>query len=285
MDKKYLIINADDFGSCYGSNEATEILFNLDCITSCTLMVTCAWAEDGIIRAKNNPKMKVGLHTTLTAEWDCVKWGPVSRGNVSSLLDKNGYFFAKCSDLLESATQDAIFEELEAQINWMLSRGYEPTHIDNHMGSLYGTCGKPYVKEALDFCSKYNKPFRLPRNISKEMWPVSDELIEMQKQADQYAKHLNVPILDYLLSYNFPSNKDDSYETIKSNYIKIINNIKPGVSELFMHPMVDTPDGRASVSSWQMRKWEFKVLQDDDFKRAIKDNGITLIGWEDIKNL
>ena len=56
--KKYLIINADDYGSCFAANEAIERLFDRGAITTTTLMVPCPWAEDAIRRAQRNPRIK-----------------------------------------------------------------------------------------------------------------------------------------------------------------------------------------------------------------------------------
>ena len=45
MDK-YLIINADDFGMCRGSNLAVMELLKAGKITSSTIMAPCAWAPE-----------------------------------------------------------------------------------------------------------------------------------------------------------------------------------------------------------------------------------------------
>ena len=46
--------------------------------TSSTILVTCPWFEEAAEFARNNPAADLGVHLTLTAEWDSYKWGPVS---------------------------------------------------------------------------------------------------------------------------------------------------------------------------------------------------------------
>jgi len=39
---------------------------------------------------QGNPGLDVGVHLTLTSEWEGCKWGPLTRA--PSLADQNGYF-------------------------------------------------------------------------------------------------------------------------------------------------------------------------------------------------
>lgn len=40
---------------------------------------------------KENPGLEVGVHLTLTSEWDNVKWRPLT--HAPSLVNPDGYFF------------------------------------------------------------------------------------------------------------------------------------------------------------------------------------------------
>ncbi|MFC1597153.1 ChbG/HpnK family deacetylase [Planctomycetota bacterium] len=40
---------------------------------------------------RENPALDVGVHLTLTSEWENCKWGPVTEA--PSLVDRQGHFF------------------------------------------------------------------------------------------------------------------------------------------------------------------------------------------------
>ena len=162
MDK-YLIINADDFGMCHSANMAVEQLFKCGGITSSTIMAPCAWAGEAVNFAKNNPQFAVGVHLTTTSEWKHYRWMPVGRGG-KSLVDGEGYMHHESDEFEKAADLADVDAEIRAQIEHLKGLGLEPSHLDNHMGSLYGietgrfgSCFPP----ALEFLSARNLVFLL----------------------------------------------------------------------------------------------------------------------------
>ena len=90
-DARVLIINADDFGMCHDQNEGVIRGLTDGLFTSSTILVTCPWFEEAADFARTNPAADLGVHLTLTAEWDRYKWGPVlGRRAVPSLVDERG---------------------------------------------------------------------------------------------------------------------------------------------------------------------------------------------------
>ena len=140
MDK-YLIINADDFGMCRAANMAVADLFEKGGITSATIMTPCGWAKNAGVWAKNNPQYATGVHLTFTSEWGEYRWGPVAENNTSSLRDSEGFMHHESDQFEEAADLDEVEAEIRAQIERFKSFGVEPSHLDNHMGSLYGIEG------------------------------------------------------------------------------------------------------------------------------------------------
>jgi chitin disaccharide deacetylase len=280
MTERYLIINADDYGMCHASNAAVEDLFDNGYITSTTLMAACPWAEEALQRAKRNPRMNVGLHLTLNSEWELYRWGPVSRTPVPSLLDGGGYFHRTVEPLLAQATADDVKTELQAQLDWMTSRGYTPTHMDNHMGSLYGLNGRSFLKEAFELCARHGFPFRLPRS-PEGFGPVPPEVKETLPKVCAEADRLSIGIVDNLLSLHRRLTPKDSYETVKERYLGLIRGICPGISELYLHPALECAELRAICPAWQMRVWEHRLMKDDDVGRTIDNEGIKLTTWKD----
>ncbi|HYA44617.1 MAG TPA: ChbG/HpnK family deacetylase, partial [Acidimicrobiales bacterium] len=74
---RVLIVNADDFGMCHDENEATIEGLTRGPFTSSTILVTCPWFEEAADFARNRVGADLGVHLTLTSEWERYKWGPV----------------------------------------------------------------------------------------------------------------------------------------------------------------------------------------------------------------
>lgn len=280
MTERYLIINADDYGMCQSGNAAVEDLFNNGYITSTTLMTPCPWAEDALRRAEGNQKMNVGLHLTLNSEWAYYRWGPVSRAPVPSLLDDGGYLFRAVAPLLLQAKAEDVKTEIAAQLDWMISRGYRPTHLDNHMGSLYGLEGQSFLAEVFALCAPNDFSFRLPRS-AESLGPIPPQVSATLAQVCAQADHLGVGILDSLLDFGRPLTPRDTYETVKERYLGIIRGIGPGINELYAHPALESEELKAACPAWQMRVWEHKLLRDDDVGKTIDSEGIKLTTWKE----
>src|SRR6266540_517180 len=60
-----LIVNADDFGRSHPINEAVIRAHREGILTTASLMVNEPGFEEAVARAKENPRLGVGLHLTL----------------------------------------------------------------------------------------------------------------------------------------------------------------------------------------------------------------------------
>jgi predicted glycoside hydrolase/deacetylase ChbG (UPF0249 family) len=279
--ERYLIINADDYGMCLSANQAVEHLFNEGFITSTTLMTPCPWAEDAINRAKNNKKMRVGLHTTFNSEWALYKWGPLCRAKpVNSLLDKDGYFYSDVAPLLQTAQPGDIVAEMEAQYEFMEKRGCKPTHVDNHMGSVYGLVGRSFLDEVFTFCAKHGLNFRLPR-CTETLGQLPEWLKSALEGYAATADQMGIGIIDHLCSHPFALTSNDTYETVRDYYLGLIRNARPGITEVYLHPAKETEELKAICHDWQKRVWEYRIMLDDMVIKTIEAEGIKLVGWTD----
>ncbi|HVX65346.1 MAG TPA: ChbG/HpnK family deacetylase [Bryobacteraceae bacterium] len=86
-----LIVQGDDMGAGHGVNVATIAAFKQGILRSTNLLAPGAWAPEAARLLADNPGLDVGVHLTLTSEWERVKWRPLTCA--PSLVDENGYFF------------------------------------------------------------------------------------------------------------------------------------------------------------------------------------------------
>jgi predicted glycoside hydrolase/deacetylase ChbG (UPF0249 family) len=83
----------------------------------------------------------IGLHATVTSEWEGVRWGPVSGAAArSGLKQADGTFPRTIAESMKGADEETIMEEIAAQLVLLRSVGLRPSYLDNHMClHQYGT--------------------------------------------------------------------------------------------------------------------------------------------------
>lgn len=285
MSKRYLIVNADDFGLCRETNDAIEHLFNEGRITSTTVMAPCRESEDAINRALNNKRIHMGLHITLNSDYMQEKWHSITpMDKASSLLDDEGNFFTDINCFYRNAKENEVTCEINAQYDFVESSGCKPTHADSHCGTLYGLTGRPFLKEAFELCAKHKLPFRFPKskdyivhmfggNVPKEIYAAHESAVE-------FAGMLHIHLLTDMMTNPFNIKDIQGFEHLKAFYIGAIRNIKEGITELFLHPSYINREFMSATPMWQKRIWEYEFLLDGDFMKTIEQEDITLVSWD-----
>ena len=281
MSEKYLIINADDFGMCHSYNRAVFDLLEGDYITSSTLMPTAPGRDEAAAWCVKRGEKRVGLHTTLTSEWPAWRWKSLT--GLPSLEDENGYLYRNCEEFWAHSRREDVERELDAQFEWFAGSGVFFSHADNHMGSVYplgGPDAPDYLPLALERCRRYGLGFRLYR---RWFWNDGQVIPRQAAEADiALAEELGVPMPDCLYAFPFSSPPGTSYGDVKEAACRLIREMPEGVSEIYFHPSVESEEVKTIVSSWQRRVWDYRLLMDGDFRRAIRDAGIELIGYRQI---
>jgi hypothetical protein len=76
-----------------------------------------------------------GMHTTLNAEWDRVKWKPLTpQEKCGGLVNENGYFLAHPTMFMDTKPSvETILREIDAQLERLHTLGFAVTYIDAHM--------------------------------------------------------------------------------------------------------------------------------------------------------
>src|SRR5262245_1824529 len=92
-DAKLLIVHADDLAVAHSVNAASLDALDTGAVTSASIMVPTPWMTEVAAYAKAHPNADLGLHLTITSEWQTYRWGSVeSKDKVSSLLSADGTF-------------------------------------------------------------------------------------------------------------------------------------------------------------------------------------------------
>ncbi|MFC1484213.1 ChbG/HpnK family deacetylase [Candidatus Neomarinimicrobiota bacterium] len=136
-----LLIRCDDMGMSHSVNMAFKELMENGIPFSASVMFACPWYQEAVEILREHPEVSVGVHLTLNSEWNNFKWGPVcAKGNVSSLVDDEGYFFPSRDLFFENKPKlSQVKRELRAQIEKATRTGLRIDYVDYHMGTAVST--------------------------------------------------------------------------------------------------------------------------------------------------
>src|SRR4051812_37353134 len=84
-----ILVCGDDGGAASAINDGTFEAFDKGIERCANVIVPGPWFNDMARRLKERPGLGVGVHLTLTSEWDGVKWRPLTLGK--TLVDADGY--------------------------------------------------------------------------------------------------------------------------------------------------------------------------------------------------
>jgi len=276
--KKVIILHADDAGMCEEANIATSHMLENNHIQSAAVMVPCPNADNFIQWAIDQPQIDVGLHLTLTSEWKKHRWGPVSDpDSVPGLVDPEGMLWRSVPQVLEHASVAEVDKEIRAQIERSIALGYQPDHIDTHMGTLYGH--PDYIKVLFNVAEEYGIPaiaIDLSDSLVVDMlrkagYPIDDKIIGM---ADEYT----LPKLDNITWAPHGETYEEKIETFKT----LIRSLSPGLTEIVLHPSVETENLKAITNSWQQRVWEAEMFSDPELVSFFEEEGIIFTNWKEL---
>jgi predicted glycoside hydrolase/deacetylase ChbG (UPF0249 family) len=254
-------------------NAATIKAFETALVNSGSIMVPCPWLSEIAAYARTNPQADLGLHLTLTSEWTSFRWGPVSpRDRVTSLLDKDGFFYLTESEAAAHADPKEVELEITAQIERARALGIQPTHLDSHMGTLYQN------KALFEVFLRVARNQKLPVRVAKTWFARPDFLPSTLKPDDVY--------IDRVLDINQSVTPGDWSKF----YSDAIKKLEPGVTELVIHLAYDDAEMRGATfnhpdwgAAWRQRDFEF--FTSDAFRKLLQENQIKLITWRELGKL
>lgn len=262
-DARALIINCDDLGMCHSANDGVYQSMRDGLATSATLMVPCPWAREAAARYRGED---VGVHLTLTAEWELYRWGPIT--HAPSLQGGEGGFPRTIADVWDHADLDEARRELRSQIERAILWGFDVTHLDSHMGTLQ--LRPEFFDVYLDMAVDFDLPIRLSGRDTQDFvgFPFRD-----------LADEEGIIAPDHFLFY--PSvGARESVESYLANPL-------PGVTEVYLHPAVESTELGAFAPDWNARVDDLSLLLDADgaVARRLEEHGVVLISYRDLRDL
>jgi len=269
---RLLIVNADDAGLCPEANQAVIETLNNGMVTSATVMAPTPAAKDIAAEAARNPKLDLGIHLTHTCEWKSYRWQPLlSAAQAPDLRRPDGTMWADVGDVQSHCSSWDAYREGKAQIDQLMTQGLQPTHIDSHVGAMQTKIS--YFLQYLRLAWQYDLPARMP----------SAETLDAHHAGwlRHLARMLGIVHPDYLIL-----TKPAPNQTVKDFWLDVLQNLPPGVTELYIHPAQESDLLKKITGNWQRRVAEYRLfLNDPDIRRTLQDRRIILIGYRPLFNL
>lgn len=276
MAAKSLIVTADDFGLSVAVNEAVEEAHCKGVLTCASLMVTGEAAADAVARAKQMPRLGVGLHLALldapsalprdqipdlvAPEGDVLKSDPGGVGTRIALL---------------KSVRDQARAEMRAQFELFRKTGLDLDHVDGHwhfhqhpwlLGMLIGDMASEFGVRAVRVP---NEPafasWRAAgrRGLGKRMW-TSVSQAAICSAMRRRLKRAGVATNDWFFGVN------DGGHVDRDLLLGLIANLPEGVTEIGLHPASRPVIGSfAPPASWRPTD-ELAALVDPDVIEAAR---------------
>ncbi|WP_028667331.1 polysaccharide deacetylase family protein [Runella zeae] len=291
--KKVIIFHIDDAGMSYEANQGTILAMEKGVANSASVMMPCGWVPAYMKYLQQHPTTDAGVHLTLTSEWKGYRWFPLSgRDKVPGLHDKEGAMWSNVASVVKNASADEVETEIRAQIARFRQFGVEPSHIDSHMGTLFGSPAftERYVKVGIQEKIPVMFPAGHATLISKERNSPPQEIQQFQ-QIGKMLWNAGLPVLDDLfadtygwkLAANVPNTEENLRKMKTEKYIELLKEAKPGITMVIMHCAAPSDNFKEITDSWPTRYGDFWAMLDPALKTFIEKEGIILTTWREMR--
>jgi hypothetical protein len=252
--RRAIIVHHDDLGITEAQARAYRALH----FPTASVMLPAPWAP--LIREGD-----LGVHLTLTSEWESPRLRPLSPG--PSLRDPEGYFWPTLASAWEHIDVGEAAAEMRAQVAAALALRLDITHLDTHMGAvLRPDIARAYHQLALE----HRLPAMLPHEQDHDRLPAPfrDGLVELISASP-------LPKVKLVDGYTVAAADRRAW------YLDTLSKLPPGVYHLIHHAAEPTPEGRA-LPDWQGRQADLEALLDPEVRGVLGE--FTLLTYREIRD-
>lgn len=260
-----LVVRADDAGSSWSSNVGCLRAATEGIVRSVEVMMPGAWVGHAADAFNRRPEIDVGIHLTLASEWDAVRWRPLTAA--PSLVDESGHFPAlllpRDGDPRRALAEvrwsrDEIRRELHEQVVRGIATFRHVSHVSTHMARHLADLDPEVGAMVGALCREFDlldDPMgsTLPRVAGYPHRP-----FDAAARTDALVATLGSLGEDTWLFVDHPA--------AASEELRATGHVG----------YEDVLEDRASCLA---------ALTDERVRRAVRDNGIELIGYRDLANV
>lgn len=274
-DARALIIHADDVGVSHASNLAAFECLEQGSITSASTLVPAPWFAETAALAKQQPTTDIGVHLTLTCEYDRYRWRSLT--GHPSLHAPDGGMWRTVAEVVANISPDVARDELRAQVQLALDNGIDLTHVDGHMRTLFHPKYLPaYVGVAIEF----RLPIFLARPSERRLAALGDAApvyIEQTRRLDD----AGIPLVDNAITETMVEVAPDDKERQFKDWFA---NLRPGLTHFLCHPAKPGDELDAmSPNDAPHRAAEYRLFRTKDIRDWCAAHNVILIAYRDLR--
>jgi predicted glycoside hydrolase/deacetylase ChbG (UPF0249 family) len=263
LDTRLLIVTCDELGVTHAHNTGVYDALRNGLGTTAGLVVPGPWSREAAFRYRGED---VGVHLTLNAEYDLLRWGPIT--HCPSLLDGDGGFPRTLEDLWEHGDTEEVRRECRAQIERAIYWGFDISHLSAHLGAL--ELRPEFFDVALDLAVEFQLPLRLP--------PAEAE------------RSVGFPFRELAAAEGVlsPDNVILAPRKRSARVVleELLTDLQPGVTEVVLRPAADAADLRSVAPDWAARVEDGDLAGRGDSLRAmVGRTGVVLAGYRSLREL
>lgn len=290
---RVVILHVDDAGMSYDANMGAIRALTEGVANSVSVMMPCPWVPQFISWLKEHPQVDAGLHLTLTSEWQLYKWGPLSgEPAVPGLIDTStGAMHASVEAVVTQANPTEVATEISAQIKRARQMGWEPTHLDSHMGTVFAE--PSFLMQYIQIGIREKIPVMMPGGHNTVLFTDDPSLAQRKAETTMLGNLLwnaGLPVLDDLhnksYGWKIPQEALRSDKALAAyasrQYIQALSECKPGVTMMIMHCTDPSEVFKHISDSGPRRKADLLGMLSPAVKKYIQDNGIVLTTWREL---
>ncbi len=227
-------------------------------------MVSCPWFPEVVRFARKHPDADLGVHLTLTSEWEDLRLGPVApKDKVPSLLDADGYLPFTAAAVSRNAAPGDVEMDLRTQIERAQKMGIHATHLDSHMGALLGS--KSLFKVYVEMGHAYGLPVLGEPGKYADVLPARETLINRVIEIES-----GVAVQDWMAWYE-----------------RTLANLGPGVYQLIVHLAYENEEMLAATQNhpaWgaAWRQHDLDLVRNPRFQDFLRRQGFVLVKWREL---
>lgn len=287
---RVIILHVDDAGMSWDSNQGAIDAMEKGVANSVSVMMPCPWVPGFVHYLKDHPNVDAGLHLTLTSEWKDYRWVPLtSKSSSPGLVDNEGALWSSVEQVVQHAKADEVEAEIRAQLDRAQKMGFQPTHLDSHMGTLFASPEflQRYIKVGIENRIPVMFPGGHDTMIGKEL-PAG--AMTQMRATGQMIWNAGLPVLDDLHNvsgdWKYPDGEltDEALQKFSTGkYIETIKEVKPGLTMVIMHCTQPSPVFKFISSSGKRRRGDTLAMMDPALKKFLESEKIILTTWREVK--
>jgi hopanoid biosynthesis associated protein HpnK len=284
MGRRFLIVTADDFGIHEAVNEAVAAANRAGVLTTASLMVGAPAAADAVRRARELPQLRVGLHLVLA---DGLAMLP--RAQIPDLVDSEGRFGdGMWLDGVRYFALPSLRRQLEAEIRAQFAAfartGLVLDHVNAHkhfhlhptllqmivrIGREFGMTAVRVPHEPMWYSMRGGGAGIGAMTANAFLWPWV-ALMKARLRASGIA--CNDQVFGIASTGRFDEDA----------LLDVLAQLPAGITEIYLHPAVDTPGPITSTMSDYRHSAELAALLSERVAAAVAATGAALGGYRDL---